>query len=39
MSPFKFVHAPSSDSVSSTVTFLVSAWFLMAAGADRKSVV
>ena len=33
MSPFKFAQVPSNDSVASLVTLIVSAWFLMAAGA------
>jgi len=33
MSPFKHAHAPNSDSVAALVTFVVSGWFLMAAGA------
>ena len=33
MSPFKFADVPSNESVASLVTFVVSAWFLAAAGA------
>lgn len=33
MSPFKFADVPSNESVASFVTFVVSAWFLAAAGA------
>lgn len=33
MRPFKFAEVPSNDSVASLVTFVVSTWFLVAAGA------
>ena len=33
MSNYKFAELPSNESVASVTTFLISAWFLMAAGA------